>query len=57
LKNELEKKKPAKKQVTVQPKKKTPASEEKGNKNKLRLERESLSETENAEYPWRRIFR
>jgi hypothetical protein len=21
------------------------------------LERESLSETENAEYPWRRIFR
>jgi hypothetical protein len=56
LKNELEKKKSAKKQVTIQPKEKLPASEGKGYKNKLRLEGESLSEAENTEHPWCRIF-
>jgi hypothetical protein len=44
LKNELEKKKPAEKQSnnTAKEKKNLPASEEKGYKNRLRLERGEL---------------
>jgi hypothetical protein len=55
LKNELKNKKPAKKHVTIQPKK-PPTSEEKGYKNKLRLEGENLSEADNTECSWCRIF-
>ena len=47
VKNELQKEKPAKKQVTIQPEEKPPASEEKGYKDKLRLEGESLSGAQN----------
>lgn len=57
LKNELEKKRPAKKQIAIQSKKKPPAREEKGYKKKLRLEGESLTEAENTEHHFCRIFR